>query len=246
MTELTELSDRTELTELTDPTGLTGDAPDLPVWLRPLAEACRVLAPADLSRFTPPADGSARTSAVLMLLGEGPDGPDVLLIARATTVRDHAGQVAFPGGSTDPGDAGPIAAALREAEEETGLDPAGVVPLALLPELFIPPSGFAVTPVLAHWAQPTAVHAVDPGETAAVVRVPLEQLADPANRFQVGHPSGLTGPAFTVAGLLVWGFTGGLLSALLDLGGWARPWDTSRVEDLESAARAARQEVAGS
>jgi len=190
---------------------------------------------------------NARRAAVLMAFAEHPThGPDVLLVERAGTLRNHAGQVAFPGGSTDPGDAGPIAAALREAEEETGLDPAGVVPLALLPELFIPPSGFAVTPVLAHWARPTAVHAVDQGETAAVLRVPLERLADPANRTQVRHPSGFTGPAFTVAGLLVWGFTGGLLSALLDLGGWARRWDTSRVEDLESAARAARQEAAGS
>lgn len=222
--------------------------PDLaPAWLRPLLGEVADVDAAALTRHRIRARPDARRAAVLMAFADDPaHGPDVLLVERAGTLRNHAGQVAFPGGSTDPDDAGPIAAALREAEEETGLDPSGVVPLTLLPELFIPPSGFAVTPVLAHWARPTAVHAVDPGETAAVVRVPLEQLADPANRFQVGHPSGLTGPAFTVAGLLVWGFTGGLLSALLDLGGWARPWDTSRVEDLESAARAARQEVAGS
>lgn len=222
--------------------------PDLaPGWLRPLLAEVAGVDATTLTRHRIRPRPDARRAAVLMAFAEDPDhGPDVLLVERAGTLRNHAGQVAFPGGSTDPGDAGPIAAALREAEEETGLDPTGVVPLALLPELFIPPSGFAVTPVLAHWARPTAVHAVDAGETAAVVRVPLERLADPHNRFQVGHPSGLVGPAFTVAGLLVWGFTGGLLSALLDLGGWARPWDTSRVEDLESAARAARQEVAGS
>lgn len=222
--------------------------PDLaPAWLRPLLSEVADVDAATLTRHRILPRPGARRAAVLMAFADDPShGPDVLLVERAGTLRNHAGQVAFPGGSTDPGDAGPIAAALREAEEETGLDPAGVVPLASLPELFIPPSGFVVTPVLAHWALPTAVHAVDAGETAAVVRVPLDQLSDPANRLLVGHPSGLTGPAFTVAGLLVWGFTGGLLSALLDLGGWARPWDTSRVEDLESAALAARQEVAGS
>jgi len=221
--------------------------PDLaPGWLRPLLHEVRDVDVAALTRHRMRPRPGARRAAVLMAFAEATEGPDVLLVERAGTLRNHAGQVAFPGGSTDPGDSGPVAAALREAEEETGLDPAGVVPLALLPELFIPPSGFVVTPVLAHWAEPTAVHAVDAGETAAVARVPLAQLADPANRLMVGHPSGLTGPAFTVAGLLVWGFTGGLLSALLDLGGWARPWDTSRVEDLESAALAARQEVTGS
>lgn len=221
-----------------------------PAWLRPLMATVGAVDYGELTshRVTPPPD--ARRAAVLMALADdGPYGPDVLLVERAGTLRNHAGQVAFPGGGADAGDDGPVATALREAQEETGLDPSGVVALALLPELFIPPSGFAVAPVLAHWVRPGAVHAVDAGETAAVVRVPLRHLADPANRLQVRHPSGSTGPAFTVAGLLVWGFTGGLLSALLDLGGWALRWDTSRVHDLEdawSAARDARQEVAGS
>ncbi len=230
---------------------MTAPRPELaPAWLRPLLGAVADVDYRELTRhrITPPPD--ARRAAVLMALADdAPHGPDVLLVERAGTLRNHAGQAAFPGGGADAGDTGPVATALREAEEETGLDPSGVTPLALLPELFIPPSGFVVTPVLAHWARPSRVHAVDQGETAAVVRVPLAHLADPANRVMVGHPSGLTGPAFTVAGLLVWGFTGGLLSALLDLGGWGLPWDTSRVHDLEdawSAARAARQEVAGS
>ena len=175
-------------------------------------------------------------------------GPDVLLMERASTLRDHPGQVAFPGGGADPTDTDPVHTALREAEEETGLLPSGVQPLALLPDLFIPPSGFVVTPVLAHWARPVAVHAVDPAETAAVVRVPVSALSDPANRLRVRHPSGYIGPAFVVAGLLVWGFTGGILSALLDLGGWSQPWDTNRTLGLGEAwasARAGRREVAG-
>ena len=152
----------------------------------------------------------------------------MLLTERASTLRSHAGQVSFPGGGTDPGDRGAVATALREAEEETGLVPAGVVPLAVLPDLFIPPSGFVVTPVLAHWADPTAVHAVDPSETAAVVRVPLAALADPPTGSRCAIRPATSEPAFIVAGLLVWGFTGGLLSALLHLGGWERPWDTDQ------------------
>lgn len=221
-----------------------------PQWLRPLLAAVRGISATELLHHRiPPPEGGGRKASVLILFGdEAPHGPDVLLTERASTLRDHAGQVSFPGGGDDPGDGGPVATALREAEEETGLQPSGVVPLALLPELFVPPSGFVVRPVLAHWARPSHVHSVDVAETARVARVPLAQLADPANRIRVGHPSGFTSPAFLVAGLLVWGFTGGILSALLDLGGWARPWDAAPVHDLESAwsaARASRQEVAG-
>ncbi|GEL18416.1 NUDIX hydrolase [Pseudonocardia asaccharolytica] len=219
-----------------------------PQWLVPLLEGVRDVDAATLSRHRIPPPAGGRRAAVLMLFAEGNGTPDVLLMERAADLRNHPGQVAFPGGSIDQTDPGPVAAALREAEEETGLDPTGVVPLTRLPELFIPPSGFVVTPVLAHWERPTQVRAVDPAETARVVRVPIEELADPANRLTVHHPSGFVGPAFNVAGLLVWGFTGGILSALLQLGGWERPWDPSRAHNLGeawSAARAAGQEVAG-
>jgi 8-oxo-dGTP pyrophosphatase MutT (NUDIX family) len=220
-----------------------------PQWLLPLLQAARDVDAATLSLHRIPAPADGRRAAVLVLFGEdAAHGPDVLLMERAGSLRDHPGQVAFPGGGADPTDAGPVHTALREAEEETGLLPAGVQPLALLPELFIPPSGFVVTPVLAHWARPSRVRAVDARETAAVLRVPLAALADPNNRIRVRHPSGYVGPAFVVAGLLVWGFTGGILSALLDLGGWAQPWDPNRTLGLDEAwarARAGRREVAG-
>ncbi len=230
-------------------TGRGGTAlrPDrAPHWLRRLLHGLQGVDAATFTRHgvVPPADG--RRSAVLILLGAAEHGPDVLLTERASTLRAHAGQVSFPGGRTDPTDVDAVATALREAEEETGLAPSGVVPLAVLPDLFIPPTGYVVTPVVAWWADPTAVHAVDSRETAAVLRVPVAELADPRNRLQVRHPSGYVGPAFTVAGLVVWGFTGGLLSTLLHLGGWERPWDASRVRDLDEAWAAARagQEVA--
>jgi 8-oxo-dGTP pyrophosphatase MutT (NUDIX family) len=203
-----------------------------PGWLDPLVQAVRDLKAEHLSRFLPPEDGG-RESAVLILFGEGVHGPDVLLIERSPHMSSHAGQPAFPGGAIDPDDDGPVGAALREAEEETGLDPDGVEVLATLPPLWLPPSGFVVTPVLAWWREPSEVSAVDPGEVAAVVRVPISELTDPANRLRLRHPAtGWVGPAFEVRGLLVWGFTAGLLARLLEAAGWERPWDTDRVMDI--------------
>jgi 8-oxo-dGTP pyrophosphatase MutT (NUDIX family) len=202
---------------------------DTPEWLRDLvAKAPRMPVPPLLR---PPANG-ARAAAVLVLFGEGPDGPDLLLIQRADTLRKHAGQPAFPGGGIDPADGGPVGAALREAAEETGLDPSGVTVLASMPEMYVSRSGYRVTPVIGWWREPSAVAAGDPGEVASVARVSLSEMTDPANRLLIRGPSGFVGPAFRVRGMLVWGFTAGLLHAVLKAGGWDRPWDTSRIEDL--------------
>lgn len=207
----------------------------LPHWMHPIAHAAVSIRPEQLSRFLPPEDGG-RQSAVLMLFGEshrdGRKVPDLLLIERAHNLRSHAGQPAFPGGAVDPGDDGPVAAALREAQEETGLDPDGVEVITTLPDLWLPPSNFVVTPVLGWWRRPTPVRVVDAAEVASVHRVALHDLLDPDNRLMVRHPSGFVGPAFRVNGLLVWGFTAGLLARLLEHAGAAPPWDQSRVEDL--------------
>lgn len=204
----------------------------LPAWLVPLVEALPSVRGEHFSRILPPASGG-RDSAVLILFGEGHAGPDLLLIERARTLRSHAGQPAFPGGAQDPEDEGPVAAALREAQEEVGLDPSSVEVLGVLPPLFLPPSGFVVHPVLAWWRDPHPVDVVDAAEVAAVVRVPLHEITDPANRLRLVHPSGYHGPAFEVGGLLVWGFTAGLLAGILTLAGWEKPWDESRVRELD-------------
>ncbi|WP_231328825.1 NUDIX hydrolase [Actinomadura graeca] len=183
------------------------------------------------SFFEPPPD--ARAAAVLILFGEGADGPDILLTERAATLNKHAGQPAFPGGRIDPEDDGPVAAALREAWEEAGVEPSGVDVLCSLPELYLSRSEHRVTPVAGWWREPSEIAPGHPGEVAMVARVPIAELVDPANRLTVRHPSGLKlGPAFRVREMLVWGFTGMLLTEVLEAGGWDRPWDAERVEDL--------------
>jgi 8-oxo-dGTP pyrophosphatase MutT (NUDIX family) len=207
-----------------------------PPWLEPVT-AFVERPDADVFADWPhPDDGCEPTSAaVLVLLGEGDRGPDVLLLERAHDMRSHAGQVAFPGGRRDPTDADDVETALREAAEETGLDRSGVVVLGPLRSIWLPPTNFQVTPVLGWWRQPSAVHAVDPAETASVVRVAIADLTDAANRVMVRHPSGNVGAGFLVHDLVVWGFTAGLLSRLLAAVGWAAPWDESRVIDLPDA-----------
>ncbi|MPZ26831.1 MAG: NUDIX domain-containing protein [Micromonosporaceae bacterium] len=211
----------------------------VPDWWEPLLTRARQSRPEDFTRWPGQPDG-ARPSAVLVLLGNGGDGgdsagPDVLLLERAATMRTHAGQVAFPGGVSEPDDPDPAATALREANEEVGVQPDSVTVLAQLPPLWIPVSDFLVTPVLAWWHAPHPVHPLDPAEVSRVARLPVPDLVDPANRMLVRHPSGYVGPAFQVAGMLVWGFTAGVLATLLELAGWARPWPRDRVADLPSA-----------
>ena len=210
-----------------------------PGWLQDLAAALDGTPVPPVLR--PPA-GRGRRSAILVLFGHGAPGtvpgeghtddPDLLIIQRRPGLRRHGGQPAFPGGAIEAADPSPVQAALREAAEEVGLDPAGVDVIGTAPELYISRSGFRVVPVLGWWRRPVAVRPADPAEVAAVARVPVSEFADPANRLVVRHPSGASGPAFEVRGMLVWGFTAALVSMLLRLGRWERPWDTSRIEDL--------------
>ncbi|MCZ7415167.1 MULTISPECIES: NUDIX hydrolase [unclassified Streptomyces] len=214
----------------------------VPRWLTPVVDAAASLRPEQLSRFLPPPTGG-RQSAVLVLFGEvsdadGRPGPELLLMERAGSLRSHAGQPSFPGGALDPEDGdplgdGPVRAALREAEEETGLDPAGVQVFGVLPKLYIPVSGFVVTPVLGWWRERSPVQVVDVGETARVFTVPVAELVDPANRATALHPSGYRGPCFQVRDSLVWGFTAGVIDRILHFAGWERPWDRTRGIPLD-------------
>ena len=207
----------------------------LPAWLEPVRRGAEEITADELTRFVPPEGSRTRQGAVLLLFGEGPAGPDLLLTERAHDMRSHPGQVSFPGGSTDPADGSPAVTALREAQEETGLDPAGVQVFATLPELWLPPSNFAVTPVLGWWRTETPVWVVDPAEVHAVYRVPVAELLEPAHRVSVRHPSGWRGPAFLIGedkDLILWGFTAGIISRLFDFLGWSRAWDSSVEREL--------------
>jgi 8-oxo-dGTP pyrophosphatase MutT (NUDIX family) len=208
---------------------------DVPAWLaRLIARAAHMEVPAELQP-----DGRGRAAAVLILFGAGPDGPDLLFIERSAGLRKHPGQPAFPGGAIDDSDNGPVQAALREAAEETGVDPAGVRALAVMPELYIWRSDFRVTPVIGWWHTPVPVAPGDPAEIAAVVRVPIAELVSPANRMMIRYPGGQGGYAFRVAGLLIWGFTAMLLDRVLALGGWEQPWKSGQLTNLRAEDRPA-------
>jgi 8-oxo-dGTP pyrophosphatase MutT (NUDIX family) len=237
-----------------DRSALTPDA--APPWLKPLVDNARAVkqayrrrVPAELLAMVTAANakaamtGSGRDAAVLVLFsgpqdspnGGLPDDADLLVTVRASTLRHHAGQAAFPGGAADPGDGGPIFTALREATEETGIDTSRLTPLATLEKMFIPPSGFHVVPVLAYSSDPGPVAVVDESETAVVARVPVRAFINPENRLMVYRKENtrrLAGPAFLLNQMLVWGFTGQVISAMLDVAGWAQPWNTDDVREL--------------
>lgn len=212
-----------------------------PQWLEPIREGAALIEGHHLTRFLPPEDSESRKGAVLMLLAE-PEGEsiddvrdaEVLLTERNHFMRSHPGQVSFPGGAIDPGET-PHQAALREAEEETGLDPVCVDVIGDLPELWLPPSNFAVTPVIGWWRQRGHVHIASPDEVHALHLPRVSELLDPTHRVSVRHPSGFFGPGFMIGperDVILWGFTGGIVARFLDFLGLTQPWDEDKTIDL--------------
>jgi 8-oxo-dGTP pyrophosphatase MutT (NUDIX family) len=143
-------------------------------------EGIRRLLTNHVSKSVPPPENSHwRSAAVLIPLIKTEQGWDVLFIVRTNTVADHKGQVAFPGGARDPEDMTHIDTALREAQEEIGLDPANVRVLGRLPEFFTV-SNFLITPVVGVIGRPFQIRpSVE--EVSRVFTIPLDWLANPAH-----------------------------------------------------------------
>lgn len=207
--------------------------PDLgspPPWLTGIRAALDADPPHWFTQFAPPEQPRRRSAVLVLFAGRTdesgrPNGYSVVLTERAESLRSHAAQVAFPGGMLDDGDDGPIDAAIREAEEEIGLNASTVHIVDELPPLYMYPSENAVTPVLGWWTDPHPVGVVDEAEVARVVLADLDELLDPANRFTVVGFGDYRGPGFAIDGLFVWGFTAVLLDHVLDLAALSTPWD---------------------
>lgn len=195
-----------------------------------LAAALRdgVTAPDDWRSRAPQ---GVRTASVLLLFTSEAD-PRLTFIERASTLRSHAGQVAFPGGGMEEADATPLDAALREAQEEVALDPSLVTVMGQLPVAWVPKSRYDVTPFVGTWEGSVPLRAADPAEVETVFEVPVSELTDPQLRVSGRHPLGYVGPAWVLGDMFIWGFTGHLLDLTLQLAGWEREWDRDRVVDI--------------
>ena len=203
-----------------------------PNWLNKIVELPNKFESDDFQFPLRGGDESTRKGAVLILFSGKGQVPEVLITLRSSQMRSHAGQPSFPGGAIDLNDKDAITAALRESEEEVGLRSETVEVIGVLPELWLPPSNFHVSPVVAWWRDP---HEIAPQSVEEVVRaenISLIDLADPANRAKVRHKSGYIGPAFNVAEMLIWGFTAGIIDRILFHSGYEREWDHEKIIQL--------------
>ncbi len=155
-------------------------------------------------------------AAVLFPIVCRDDGPTVLLTHRTAHLRDHPGQISFPGGRVEEGDSGPVATALRESLEEVGLPAACIEVIGFLPE-YRTGTGFRVTPVVALVTPPFPVRP-DPFEVAEVFEVPLQFLLDPANhRREAVHVRGALRQYYAMpyGDYFIWGATAGMIRSLV-------------------------------
>lgn len=163
-----------------------------------------------------PANRSLRDAGVLVGVVAG-ERPTVILTKRSSRLKHHPGQIAFPGGKVDPGDGGPIGAALREAEEEVGLERGMVEVLGTLPS-HETVTGFIVTPVLG-WIRDEFVAVPEAGEVAEVFAAPFDHVTDPA-RFSIQSRRwrGSLRHYFTVpwGPYYIWGATARMLRVMAD------------------------------
>lgn len=165
----------------------------------------------------PPKDMSFRPASVLVPLMMRDEGPMVLLTRRASHLKKHAGQISFPGGKYESSDDSIVHTALRESEEEIGLDPAAVEIAGAL-NIYITVTGYAVTPIVGFVA-PTDKFILDEGEVAEIFEVPLDFLMNAENHQK--HGGFLDGVerfwyAMPYGDYYIWGATAGMIKDLHD------------------------------
>lgn len=195
----------------------------VPPWIQSLATTLQRRYPPP--RFTSPTV-NVRPAAVLVLLTDGPDGPQVMLTERATDLDDYPGRLTFPGGAWQPEDTGPQVTALREAGEELGLTPASVQVLGVLPALTDPQAKFLVTPVLAWSARPQYNGPVNLAEVASVHEMNVRGFgAGPPDPGEAGNDSPRPSPPeLTRLGTLTATIVDMLLALLSAAGGPYPRW----------------------
>jgi 8-oxo-dGTP pyrophosphatase MutT (NUDIX family) len=163
---------------------------------------------------------SARNASVLVGLFDQNDETHVVFIRRASNLRAHSGEIAFPGGAADVNDVSPIVTALREAQEEIGLDPSRVEVLGIMQPVFTVVSNFLITPVVAYLPEGPGKLQLQMSEVAEIILLPLQGLADPTiyhaeqwMRENVPH----TVYFFDYGSYRIWGATAYMFKMLLAL-----------------------------
>lgn len=159
---------------------------------------------------------ASKPASVLVPIIDRPE-PTVLLTQRTADLTSHAGQVAFPGGKIEPGDASPVAAALREAKEEVGLMPMLVEPIGYL-DLYLTFSGFRILPTVAR-VEPEFTLRLNPREVTETFEVPLDFLMNPENHQRKTRDwQGIARDYYAIpfGDRYIWGITAGILRNLYE------------------------------
>ena len=160
-------------------------------------------------------DRALRPAAVLVLLIDSDDGPSILLTERATALTNYPGILVFPGGSAETADDGSVATAIREAAEETGIDPTHVHIIGSLPPQHLPDTNFVVTPVVGWCTELERTATMQSAEVAKAFQIPLREFTEASGRVHRNPATDTTGEMFSFKGTAVGHMTSAVIQTLL-------------------------------